>query len=98
MFSCPYCNQSSITWHAKLRSGAWVPARCKECGKPSAILPWIGGVVGVVLFLLFIVALGFAFLWLSWWPLVAFGVFWLAIEVVLVNWVPLAPIKERQRA
>ena len=86
-FPCPTCGEGGISWTGKLTSTVLSPASCRLCGALS-FTGW-RGIVGVVVFLAFLVGAYSSFHVWSWWPLAAFVAVWVATEVLFARYAPL---------
>jgi uncharacterized protein (DUF983 family) len=93
-YECPHCHQRSIPALAKLFSVAHAPVKCKLCGGLSTEPPGKRGILGLIYYIGFLVAIGYAFATWSWWPIVAFVVGGILLSTIALHLVPLAPVTE----
>lgn len=86
---CPHCHKRGISFWAKWRSGALIPAVCRECGSKSYIHPLVGGSWGAFAFLALLYATFQAFVAWSWDPLLVFLVVWFLLSTLVSRFAPL---------
>lgn len=98
-FTCPKCEQATISIKDKYRANLWKLISCSNCGARLTASPWI------------LVAIQILYLWnIAWWiamykfdapHLYYFGLLvlvWLFIDFLGINLVPLAVIRQRAPA
>ncbi len=91
MYICPVCHQSSISFWAKWRSGAWLPIICEKCSAKVHLNSTVNGLLGVVSYFGFLYSAYLAFNQWSWIPLIVFVVIWSVLMAVIVKFAPLVP-------
>jgi hypothetical protein len=93
MFTCPRCNEDTVSIKDKYRAGLWLPIHCPKCGAKLTAYPWVLMIVHMLY--VWNVVWFFGMYWFTGnaFHFVYMAVVWLVLDIVNVNLVPLAVMR-----